>query len=254
MLRLHAWVVVEVSRRCRVFANEILRDAPERFDELMGVGFRSDFTKFLPQLRAAELELTAKAVERLLMVLSGPTQTQTVQDALRRIDENLADELETRRFLYVPTRAVEYYETPFAGWGAALDNFPIRFDVGEAGKCYALGRHTACVMHLMRVLEEGLKAFARHCGVTWTADVHSWDTIIRRINERIRTIPGERKADQQRLSEISAHLRLAKDAWRDYVMHKPVEYGEETARDIFASVKAFMRDLDKELAERPFPA
>jgi hypothetical protein len=253
MLRAYARIYVEASRLCRQFALELLLGEPEVFDDRIAPGLRIEFERILPRLRLAELDMTARQVERLLVILSGPTQTATVRDALLDVEKRLHDELETRRFLYVPMRAVEYYETPFAGWETAVENFSIEFDVGEAGKCYALGRYTACVMHLMRVLEVGLKAFATHCGATWVADVDSWDTIIRKINERIRTIPGERKADQQRLSGISAHLRLAKDAWRDYAMHKPAEYAEESARDIFASVKAFMRDLDAELAGRPFP-
>jgi hypothetical protein len=34
------------------------------------------------------------------------------------------------------------------------------FDIEEAGKCFATGRNTATVMHLMRVMEIGLKAAA----------------------------------------------------------------------------------------------
>lgn len=253
MLRPYASIYIHVSRYCRQFANELLKGEPEAFDRRIAPGMQHELGVFIQHLRMADLDMSMTAAVRLQSALSGPMQTERVQAGLIALEQYLSDELSTRRFLYVPNRAAEYYETPFGGWETAIDNFGIRFDVGEAGKCFALGRHTACVMHLMRVLEVGLKAFARHCGAEWVEDVHSWDTIIRRINERIRTIPGERKADQQRLSEIASHLRLAKDAWRDYAMHRPAEYGEESAQNIFASVKAFMRDLAVELAERPFP-
>ena len=47
-------------------------------------------------------------------------------------------------------------------FGGKVDSaFPsAHHDIGEAGTCYATDRNTACVMHLMRVLELGLSAFA----------------------------------------------------------------------------------------------
>ena len=47
-------------------------------------------------------------------------------------------------------------------------------DIEEAGKCFALGRFTACVFHLMRVVEAGLAAISRSLNIvkhspTWEA-------------------------------------------------------------------------------------
>ena len=43
-------------------------------------------------------------------------------------------------------------------------------DIDEAGKCLALDRGTACVFHLMRILEIGLQLLAAKLGISlqWT--------------------------------------------------------------------------------------
>jgi hypothetical protein len=58
------------------------------------------------------------------------------------------------------------------------------FDIEEAGKCLAFDRGTATVMHLMRVLEVGLKALAK---VLQIAYAPSWDSYIKKINTILET-------------------------------------------------------------------
>ena len=62
-------------------------------------------------------------------------------------------------------RNVPYYETRPLFGPDVFNNFSsANDDIDEAGKCLALGRGTACVMHLMRVLEVGLAALASALG------------------------------------------------------------------------------------------
>jgi hypothetical protein len=38
-------------------------------------------------------------------------------------------------------------------------------DADEAGKCFAVGRYTACVFHLMRIMERCVQKMGRDLGV-----------------------------------------------------------------------------------------
>src|SRR5262249_13649752 len=67
-------------------------------------------------------------------------------------------ELQERKLLAIEGRLAPLFETPLQDWGDVPDKFPsVVYDVTEAGKCLALGRDTAAVLHLMRVLERGLQ-------------------------------------------------------------------------------------------------
>jgi hypothetical protein len=43
-------------------------------------------------------------------------------------------------------------------------------DISEAAQCLALNRPTACVFHLMRVMETGVQILGNRLGIQLTAD------------------------------------------------------------------------------------
>jgi hypothetical protein len=68
-------------------------------------------------------------------------------------------ELESILCLRIAPEKVKFYQET-KGFGENVANrFPsAAFDIEEAGKCYACNRNTACVMHLARAVEVGLKS------------------------------------------------------------------------------------------------
>ena len=89
------------------------------------------------------------------------------------------DELSARVVLAVSPRLAKYYDpaTPIFGTAVA-DKFPNQVgDMFEAGNCYALGRYTACVFHLMRLMEVAVQAFGSKLGVTLATDLN-WQKIL----------------------------------------------------------------------------
>jgi hypothetical protein len=70
----------------------------------------------------------------------------------------MADKL----FMFIPTDKAEFYRRPEQLFGVqVVSSFPsCTTDIEEAGKSYATGRSIACVFHLMRVMEIGLRVFA----------------------------------------------------------------------------------------------
>lgn len=165
----------------------------------------------------------------------------TVQDLKLRV----GDELARRHFFYVNESVAAYYETPFAGWDNVRDKYPSAIvDVEEAGKCLALGRGTACVFHLMRVLELGLQSLGKDLGLTKIDS--NWQTIINEVNKAIGSLPFSTPAEKEyraQRAEAAAHLQNIKDAWRNDVMHPRATYTEEQASEIWFHTRVFMVKL-----------
>jgi hypothetical protein len=167
---------------------------------------------------------------------------------LRRLLGDLAgriiDELETLLFLQVPFSRASYYEQQKPLFGSeVIAKFPrMTEDISEAGKCFALGRYTASVFHLMRIMEVGVQEFGNKIGVVLAKELN-WQKILNEINKPIKAM-GEKKDPLAKVyAEVAAHLYNVKLAWRNEVMHPKETYMEEEAEDIFRNVKTFMSDL-----------
>ena len=122
-------------------------------------------------------------------------------------------------------------------------------DVDEAGKCLALDRGTACVMHLMRVMEAGLKVLAGVLGVTQQND---WGSYLRKIDDELKkrmNTSGARSPDEAFYSEVYFGFDAVRRAWRNPTMHVAVSYTPERAEEIAGSVRSFMRHLAARLHE-----
>ena len=66
------------------------------------------------------------------------------------------------------------------------DKFPNHVgDMLEAGNCFMLGRNTACVFHLMRVMEAAVQGFGTKLGVPLVYDLER-QTILDRLNPPIK--------------------------------------------------------------------
>jgi hypothetical protein len=123
------------------------------------------------------------------------------------------------------------------------DAFPTaNIDIIEAGKCRALSRWTASVMHLMRVLETGLQTLATHVGC---AHQNNWNDTLNQIENALRGV--QKKTDgkeaEQWAAEAGTHLRFIKNAFRNHVMHPLENYDEERAISVFENTKSFMQHL-----------
>jgi hypothetical protein len=128
-------------------------------------------------------------------------------------------------------------------------------DVEEAGKCIGLGRNTASVFHLMRVMEVGLRSLGKSLNNPELDPKRnpSWETILRPCDEELKKPLSKRSSewqtDEQFFSTATANLRAVKDAWRNPTMHVERRYNDEEARDAWNAVRAFMRHLATKVSE-----
>lgn len=199
------------------------------------------------------LVLSARQIARMLERLNGPYSFQKISQDAQELHYRIIDEAAARKFFQMDTDTVVFYEKPSLFGQPVTDKFPSAiFDIEEAGKCYALGRNTACVMHLMRVMEVGLKAVAVAMQVPDPGKAN-WNTLIDQINAQIKQAKASKGvawlASEQFFTEVSAHLFAVKNAWRNNVMHADKSYSEDVALDILNAVKGFMRHAAEHLDE-----
>lgn len=157
-------------------------------------------------------------------------------------------------FEAVPRARAGFYESRELFGDAVRDKFSTTvYDVRESGNCYALGRNTACVFHLMRVLEIGLSVLAKQFNIP--SGHTNWETIINQIEKAIRDMdkdpqrPSNWKDEREFYNQCASHFRVVKDAWRNYTAHTRGKYEPGEAFDILVSVRSFMQKLSTRLQE-----
>jgi hypothetical protein len=200
----------------------------------------------LKRLSELDLPVSLSAVHELLSC----NTHQEVHEAIKLAMKVVAWELKGRKF-YGPLRHFEkYYENGKLFGDEVFDSFPsANEDIQEAGTCLALERGTACVMHLMHVVEIGLKALAGAVGVPPQND---WGSYLREIDKelalRIKT-SGARSADEQFYAEVAITIDHMRRSWRNPTLHPEKTYSPERAEEILIAVSSFMKHLATRLSE-----
>jgi hypothetical protein len=231
--------------------------------ELIEKHIRSDEGKnvLLPQLlrsfllcERADLPVSKIAAGQLLnRIHGGQIELDELQQGCRTVRERIRDELKSRTFLLIETSKSSLYENATEGWEEIVKHFPSsQRDVEEASKCLALDRPTACVFHLMRVLEPALGAIAKALGVQKQSP--AWNAYLTAFRAAYTAkFVAKTAADKDSIafySGLEAHLTAIKDAWRNPTMHAvETSYSESEALDIYRAVGAFMRKVSTQLSE-----
>jgi hypothetical protein len=169
--------------------------------------------------------------------------SQAIMHTLSGIRDGLASE----HFYHLDQRDVPLYMAvePF---GAKVgQKFPKAIeDVAEAAKCLALQRPTACVFHLMRAMELGVRALGKKLKVTINVEVETWYQIMEHVDGSIKRLPAQSEPEKKRKSKLaaaSANLNAVRIAQRNEVMHPKQTYTREEAHDVFNATRLFMGHL-----------
>lgn len=176
-----------------------------------------------------------------------------LESLLQELYGRLDDEMKARWFFCVDADKTSYFlPSPF-GADVATKFSEAMTDIEEAAKCLAMDRGTACVFHLMRVLECALRSLAISLN---DPDLDprrnpSWDAILRKCRAQLALPLAQRspewRADDQFFSAVTERLMAVKDAWRNPTMHVEKKYTPEEAEDIWNSTRAFMRQVATKL-------
>ena len=203
---------------------------------------------FSQSLADLDIPLTRVAVNRLCSEISRDECTWTVSEVWSQVDgvfERLLDEVDSRgSFFYIPLSRAQYFSREEAFGKVVSKKFPrLTEDIQDACKCYACGRYTACVFHLMRVMEYGLQRLGKKLGVP-NVEIEVWQKILDQVNSEIKKLP-HKHLRTVKLAQIAGHLYNVKLAWRNEVMHPKSTYTEEEAENLLKQVGIFMDGLAK---------
>lgn len=166
-----------------------------------------------------------------------------IASSITHFMSRLQDELKSQYFFHLDQKDVPFFLTD--------DHAPKKFDwahedMSEAGKCLALQRSTACVFHLMRVLEHAVQAFGRKLKVKIDVMNETWHQIMLHVNKEVQNLPSRTSAQKKKKSsyaEAAAHLQSVRLAWRNEVMHPKQTYTRQEAFEVFNATKVFMAYL-----------
>jgi hypothetical protein len=188
------------------------------------------------------LRTSVLCTEDILNDLGRGTTVGKMTRSLTELDNTIRREMSTHWFFHLEeSRAAFYMQNELFGVEVNAKFPSIAFDMVEAGNCYAMGRGTACVFHLMRIMEVGVQAFGAKLGVA-LAHEKNWQNILDEVNKAIRALPPKGPTTVQ-LSQISSNLYAVKLAWRNEVMHPHDTYTLEEAENLITQVKLFMEQL-----------
>lgn len=210
----------------------------------------SSINEIIRRLQRLDLPVSVRTAQRMC---TGCHTKEKLHEGIKQLSNTVMLELDGRKF-YGPLRRYEqYYEQPKLFGDQVFSNFPsANNDIFEAGACLALERGTACVMHLMRICEVGLKALAATLQLTpqgdWGAYFREIDTA---LNARIKA-SGKRTSDEQFYAEARITLDGVRMAWRNATMHVENNYSPERAEEILIAVRGLMRHLATKLSEWPW--
>jgi hypothetical protein len=202
--------------------------------------------EMVASLKKLELPHSAKTAEEMV---AGAKTIEGLHKAIEQLWNNVALELDGRKFYGPISKYAAYYEQPKLFGDEVFNRFPsANNDIVEAGTCLALERGTAAVMHLMRAVEVGLKVLAATLGVSTQTD---WGRYLHEINTALeaRAKAGKRTPDQQFYAEARVTLDGVRMAWRNATMHVENNYSPERGEEILGSVRTLMRHLATRLSE-----
>jgi hypothetical protein len=136
-----------------------------------------------------------KAKKTLAMLDDHPTicDAQTLERATQVLSSTIEEEMSLREYFEIPPDRARFFDDSRHAFGEAVAErfFSTTFDAAEASRCYALGRNTACVFHLMRVMEIGLTVLARPVDVS--CEHRNWHQVINDIERAVHGIEADRQ-------------------------------------------------------------
>lgn len=126
-------------------------------------------------------------------------------------------------------------------------------DAALAGECYRIEAYDACVFHLLRVLERGLRKMAVELRVAsyhaGQIELRNWGTLIEEMEKAVKGLPGstpQEREYKERLSSAAMHFWFLKDVWRNVYYHvRNSPTTEDRASQFLVMTRDLMRSLRK---------
>ena len=198
------------------------------------------------ELEKLEIKSSCLLIEKMLKKLDTTDLASIYKPRLRDLSARLEDELAEAFCLVMHAEDKALYIQSEPPFGRNVDTvFPIAMeDIRSAGKCLALGQSTACVFHLMRVMEAGLKGVGRELEVDYCP---SWGAYLEKLTKELKkpykSLTTSERDKRTFYNSVLKDLNTVKMVWRNPTMHIVKSYNAGEAKLIYSAVKAFMQHL-----------
>jgi hypothetical protein len=263
MKRFEAGLFVALSRTLESWTWRARLEESGVLDENDKSAADSIFADFENDCIELELGNCLFSAKRLRAAFAHPETTiGSLLPIIEELHGRLADTLREKTVLSMGEKEAALYRDPWAGWVPILEQFPNAMsDVEEASKCLAFDRHTACVFHLMRVVEVGIRSVARCLNIPDPVKPaeRNWGIILKTIKEEMERrstaspIGWPNLADAAFFDQCYSSLDAVKNAWRNPTIHIENKYTGEEAEDILGAVRGFMRRLVSRMDQQGQP-
>lgn len=257
MKRFHAGRFAHASA---LLAELPLRMLHERLSVTKTIEELSAFSREIEAIRDMlfELDLTSswkKANEIYRVCGYGDYKNYDFATALQELNHRIREDLDSKHFITLTPAEDDFFDPKAHPFGPEiLAKFPsATFDIEEASKCMAIGRYTACVFHLMRVMEIALHAIHNCLGLPpgLTGNDRTWGSILQKIRNEYIARPNF--SERQFFQQSHWHLDAVKDAWRNGTMHIENRYTEAEAMMLYMSIKSYLQFLSSRMDENGLP-
>lgn len=232
--------------------------ARHKMDSAVTIGFVEQLKEFEAICRMMGARASADSAMRFLQMLEQPLTAMHIMTMAEATSSAFYDEMASWRLLILNDREAEVFKGSIELIGNdVIGKFrDVRYDLDEACKCIATGRSTACVFHLMRVMEVVVRAWAEKLDIeparlnpsgTRFRDL-TWADLQREIRAAIERLPQTSMAEREtrRGADIAlATLDSVRSAWRNPTMHPAAIYTESQANAIFRFVADLLPELSR---------
>jgi hypothetical protein len=237
----------------------------QRLIGLEFLGFQKDASFSDPRLRTmtADLEyivseanrtglpLSAKQAARVLELWNGDRNSalysERLGQAASELHNRLLDELDSRLFYVVGQDKAKFLDQNWLSNSKINEAFPSAVpEFKRAGRCFAYTENTACVFHLMRVVDLGLRTVAASLQASY--DARNWSGIADKINKLMEQ-KYQLKTDEWKKSEpfyasVLTDIQAISKAYRNEGVHDARRVYEEADADyLLTVVEHFMANL-----------
>jgi hypothetical protein len=229
----------------------------------IALGYLGEFSEAIKGLKPRATQLSVAEFRKHLVPTKLIITYKNIPDWIQDIAITFRRELTLMKTFCVSEAKQGYFDIDLETFGKKFSAaFPSAiYEIDEAGKCYALGRSTACVFHLMRAMEIGIRTAARALGIPdpVKGSERNWGAMLKKIKDEIdrrngTKPPSWQPKDRELFEEAYVSLDAVRVAWRNTTMHVENKYTEDEAEHIFVTVRGFMKKLASRMDEQGQPA
>ena len=246
-------ICMKISRIGRAIADR--EEEGHKDDEISPapLDFINDLEWLHATLSELALPMSTISAKRLLEFINSADEKKLRKFHLLidKLTERITDELQGHLLMRIPASRGLYYDIGGTFLGTDIvQKFPdLVEDAAEAGNCFAFGRFTACVFHLMRIMENVVQQVATQLGATKkdgsSLDVKNeeWLRIEQAIGRAIE--PMQKGQLKEKYAAILASLSAVRAGWRNPTMHPKETYTEDEASALITAITFFVKGFSE---------